>query len=195
MDIQETRVAEATAGAHGAPEQDEGKSRRDFIFVATGAVAAVGAAMTVWPFIDQMNPAADTKALSTTEVDLSALQEGQQIVVTWQGKPVFVRRRTPSEIAAAQRDDFAQLKDPETDMARLVQANGEAGKPETLILQAACTHLGCIPTFAEGAYGGWLCACHGSQYDTSGRIRRGPAPKNLLIAPYVYLTDTSIRIG
>lgn len=181
--------AAAVATDHADP------GRRDFIFIATGAVAAVGAAATVWPFIDQMEPAADTRAMATTEVDLSAVALGQQIKTMWQGKPVFVRHRTPEEISAAQRDDYAALKDPATDESRLKQETGAAGHPEFLILQAACTHLGCIPTFAEGDYGGWKCACHGSQYDTSGRIRRGPAPKNLVVAPYVYLTPTSIRIG
>jgi ubiquinol-cytochrome c reductase iron-sulfur subunit len=184
-------VAEA---AH--PGADDGDiTRRDFIFVAAGSVGAVGAAATVWPFVDQMNPAADTRALATTEIDLASVVEGQQIVVTWQGKPVFVRHRTPAEIAAAQRDDYATLKDPQTDAVRIAQSDGAEGKAQFIILQAACTHLGCIPTFAEGDYNGWKCACHGSQYDTSGRIRRGPAPKNLEIAPYVYLSDTSIRIG
>ncbi|MGE0828080.1 MAG: ubiquinol-cytochrome c reductase iron-sulfur subunit [Hyphomonadaceae bacterium] len=184
----DTAASEATE-AHAEP------TRRDFIYIATGSVAAVGAALTVWPFIDQMNPAADTRALATTEVDLSAVAEGQQIVVTWQGKPVFVRHRTAAEIEAARRDDYAPLKDPATDASRLVQESGEAGKPEFLILQAACTHLGCIPTFAAGDYRGWMCPCHGSHYDTSGRIRRGPAPLNLAIAPYAYLSETSIRIG
>lgn len=179
----------ASAGAHPEP------SRRDFIFVATGAVAAVGVASLIWPFVDEMNPAADTRAMSTTEVDLSQVALGQQIKAVWQGKPVFVRHRTPAEIAAAQSDDYSPLKDPATDASRLKQADGKDGHPEFLILQAACTHLGCIPTFAEGDWGGWKCACHGSQYDTSGRIRRGPAPKNLVIAPYTYLTPTSIRIG
>jgi ubiquinol-cytochrome c reductase iron-sulfur subunit len=184
-------VADATTGAHG----DE-TTRRDFIFIAAGGVAAVGAIATVWPFIDQMNPAADTRALSTTEVDLTAIDLGQQIRILWQGKPVFVRHRTPEEIAAAQRDDFASLKDPQRDAERTVQANGEPGQAEWLILQASCTHLGCVPTFVEGsAYGGWFCPCHGSDYDTAGRIRRGPAPRNLDIAPYVFLNDTSIRIG
>jgi len=185
-------VADATTGAHGEDET----SRRDFIFIAAGGVAAVGAAATVWPFIDQMNPAADTRALSTTEVDLTAIDLGQQVRILWQGKPVFVRHRTAEEIAAAQRDDFATLKDPQRDAERLQQSNGDAGKAEWLILQASCTHLGCVPTFVEGSsYGGWFCPCHGSDYDTSGRIRRGPAPRNLDIAPYVYMNDTSIRIG
>lgn len=185
----------AEAASTGAEAHEEGFTRRDFIFVAAGAVGAVGIASTVWPFIDQMNPAADTRALATTEVDLSAVVEGQQIVVTWQGKPVFVRHRTANEIQAAQRDDYATLKDPATDASRLAQEDGKEGKPAFIILQAACTHLGCIPTFAEGDYNGWMCACHGSQYDTSGRIRRGPAPLNLAVAPYTYLSDTSIRIG
>jgi ubiquinol-cytochrome c reductase iron-sulfur subunit len=155
----------------------------------------VGAALTAWPFIEQMAPAADTRAMATTEVDLASIEAGQQIVVTWQGKPVFVRHRTPAEIEAAQRDDYASLKDPATDASRLVQSNGEAGKAAFLVVQASCTHLGCIPTFGGGDFNGWMCACHGSQYDTSGRIRRGPAPLNLALAPYVYVNDTSIRIG
>ncbi len=184
-------MADATTGAHG-----EDETRRDFIFIAAGGVAAVGAAATVWPFIDQMNPAADTRALSTTEVDLTAVELGQQIRILWQGKPVFVRHRTPEEIAAAQRDDFANLKDPQRDADRLLQSNGDAGQAEWLILQASCTHLGCVPTFVEGSsFGGWFCPCHGSDYDTSGRIRRGPAPRNLDVAPYVFMNPTSIRIG
>jgi len=186
-------VAEATSGdAHG---EDTG-TRRDFIFIAAGAVSAVGAAAAAWPFIDQMNPAADTLALATTDVDLSAIDVGQQIKIMWQGKPVFVRHRTAAEIAAAQRDDYADLKDPAFDADRIVQENGEPGRPEWLILQASCTHLGCVPTFVEGSsFGGWFCPCHGSDYDTSGRIRRGPAPENLYTAPYIFTGETSIRIG
>jgi ubiquinol-cytochrome c reductase iron-sulfur subunit len=185
-------VADAkTIEAHG-----DDSTRRDFIFIAAGSVAAVGVGATVWPFIDQMNPAADTRALSTTEVDLSAVELGQQIKVMWQGKPVFVRHRTPTEIAAAQRDDFANLKDPQSDADRLIQEDGQAGRPEWLILQASCTHLGCVPTFVEGSqFGGWFCPCHGSDYDTSGRIRRGPAPRNLDVAPYLFTGPTAIRIG
>lgn len=183
-------MAEAKTVAH-----EGGENRRDFIFIAAGSVAAVGAAGTAWPFVDQMNPAADTRALSTTEVDLTAIAVGQQIKVLWQGKPVFVRHRTAQEIAAAQADDYARLKDPQHDVDRIVQEDGKPGKPEWLVLQASCTHLGCIPTFAEGSFHGWFCPCHGSVYDTSGRIRSGPAPKNLYVAPYAFLTDTSIRIG
>jgi ubiquinol-cytochrome c reductase iron-sulfur subunit len=185
-------VAEAKPiDAHG-----EETTRRDFIYIATGSVAAVGVAGAIWPFINQMNPAADTRALSTTEVDLSAIETGQQIKVMWQGKPVFVRHRTATEIASAQRDDFATLKDPQTDAERIAQEDGQPGRAEWLILQANCTHLGCVPTFVEGSqFGGWFCPCHGSDYDTSGRIRRGPAPLNLPPAPYVFLNDTTIRIG
>lgn len=188
----ESKANGAALSAHGPADP----GRRDFILIAAGAVATVGAAATVWPFIDQMNPAADTLAMSTTEVDLSAIELGQQIKVMWRGKPVFVRHRTPGEIAAALRDDYATLKDPQFDADRTKQEDGQAGKPEWLILQANCTHLGCVPTFVEGSsFGGWFCPCHGSDYDTSGRIRRGPAPKNLEVAPYVFLNDTSIRIG
>jgi ubiquinol-cytochrome c reductase iron-sulfur subunit len=185
-------VAEAHAEAHEGTET----TRRDFIYIAAGSVAAVGTAATIWPFVAQMSPAADTRAMSTTEVDLTAVELGQQIKVMWQGKPVFVRHRTPAEIAAARRDDYANLKDPQMDADRILQEDGQAGRPEWLILQANCTHLGCVPTFVTGsAFGGWFCPCHGSDYDTSGRIRRGPAPQNLLVAPYLYLNETSIRIG
>jgi ubiquinol-cytochrome c reductase iron-sulfur subunit len=185
--VAEAKVADAHQGD---------TTRRDFIYIAAGSVAAVGIGATIWPFVDQMNPAADTRAMSTTEVDLTAVAPGQQIKVMWQGKPVFVRHRTPNEISAAQRDDFAQLKDPQSDADRLVQEDGQPGRAEWLILQASCTHLGCVPTFVEGSsFGGWFCPCHGSDYDTSGRIRRGPAPRNLAPAPYVFMNDTSIRIG
>ncbi len=185
-------MSDATAEAHEGTET----TRRDFIYIAAGAVTAVGTAATIWPFVDQMNPAADTRALSTTEVDLTAVDLGQQIKVMWQGKPVFVRHRTPAEIASARRDDYASLKDPQSDADRIRQEDGQPGRPEWLILQANCTHLGCVPTFVEGSsFGGWFCPCHGSDYDTSGRIRRGPAPRNLDVAPYLYLNETSIRIG
>ena len=192
-------MSAAQANTHGAnanAHEGEIATRRDFIFIASGSVAAVGAAATVWPFIDQMNPAADTLAMSTTEVDLSAIATGQQIKVMWQGKPVFVRHRTAAEIATAQRDDYANLKDPQHDAERVLQEDGQPGRAEWLILQASCTHLGCVPTFVTGSsFGGWFCPCHGSDYDTSGRIRRGPAPKNLVPAPYVFTGDASIRIG
>lgn len=172
-------------------------TRRDFIFIATSATAAVGVAAVAWPLIDQMNPAADTLALASTEIGLDAIELGQESTVLWRGKPVFIRHRTPEEIALAKRDDAlsASMRDPALDVDRIRQANGDAGKEEWLVLQASCTHLGCVPTFAAGDYGGWFCPCHGSHYDTAGRIRRGPAPLNLLLAPYVFLSDTVIKIG
>ncbi len=178
------------AGGHGAEP-----TRRDFILIAAGSAAAIGAVATVWPLIDQMNPARDTLAMASTEYDLAQVALGQQVVILWRGLPVFVRHRTAEEIAKAQRDDGVPMKDPETDAQRIVQSDGQPGKPEFLIVQANCTHLGCVPTFGGGDYGGWLCACHGSVYDTAARIRKGPAPKNLYIAPYTYTSDTVVKIG
>lgn len=184
----------AAAGPDGeAPDA----TRRDFIFIAAGSLGAVGAAMTIWPFINQMSPASDTRAVASTDVDLSPIPVGQKTTVTWQGKPVFILHRSPEQIAAAERDDNAALKDPQIDADRLKQKSGEPGREEFLIVQAACTHLGCIPEFPRGDYAGWFCPCHGSHYDTSARIRRGPAPKNLVVAPYVFTNaeKTAIRIG
>jgi ubiquinol-cytochrome c reductase iron-sulfur subunit len=189
-------LAEAAGSAHAEGAHDGDATRRDFIFIATGAVAAAGVVMTAWPFIDSMNPASDTLATASIEYDLAAVPLGQQVVIMWRGLPTFVRHRTPAEIASAQRDDSSSgLKDPATDASRLLQVDGSAGKPEWLILQASCTHLGCIPTFGGGEFGGWQCACHGSVYDTSGRIRHGPAPKNLYVAPHQFTSDTSVKIG
>jgi ubiquinol-cytochrome c reductase iron-sulfur subunit len=187
-------VAENVQGKAGAHKGEE-PSRRDFIFIATGAVAAVGAAATVWPFIDQMNPAADTLALASTEYDVSGVAEGEQVVIFWRKLPVFIRHRTAGEIEAAKRDDAAPMRDPQTDAQRIEQANGQAGKEAYLIVQASCTHFGCIPTKGGGPYGGWLCACHGSVYDTAARIRSGPAPQNLLVPPYIYTSDNVVKIG
>ncbi|WP_420403628.1 ubiquinol-cytochrome c reductase iron-sulfur subunit [Nisaea sp.] len=174
-------------------EMEEGATRRDFINVASGAVGAVGAAAAVWPFINQMNPAADTLALASTEVDLSAIEEGMSITVVWRGKPVFIRHRTAAEIAEAEETPMADLPDPSPDAERVE-------KPEWLILVGICTHLGCVPlgqktTEPRGDYGGWFCPCHGSHYDTSGRIRKGPAPANLPVPPYAFTGDAAIRIG
>ena len=140
--------------------------------------------------IDQMEPSSDVLALSSLEQDISKVALGQEITVKWQGKPVFVRHRTPKEIAEAVAADHADLRDPQTDAERV-----KPGKAEWLILVGICTHLGCVPTFGQGEYGGWLCPCHGSQYDTSGRIRKGPAPKNLAVPDYTFLTDTKVKIG
>eukprot|EP00656_Telonema_subtile_P046351 TRINITY_DN52771_c0_g1_i1.p2 TRINITY_DN52771_c0_g1~~TRINITY_DN52771_c0_g1_i1.p2 ORF type:complete len:166 (+),score=10.83 TRINITY_DN52771_c0_g1_i1:54-551(+) len=158
-------------------EVEEGATRRDFINVASGAVGAIGIAAAAWPFINQMNPAADTLALSSTEVDISGIEEGMSITVVWRGKPVFVRHRTAKEIEEAKDADLDELRDPTADADRVQ-------KPEWLILVGICTHLGCVPlgqktTEPRGDYDGWFCPCHGSHYDSSGRIRKGPAPLNL----------------
>jgi len=165
-------------------------NRRDFIHIAAGAAAVGAAAAAAWPLIDQMNPAADTLALASIEVDLSKVQEGQQIVVKWRGKPLFVRYRTPKEIAEAKAVPLADLKDPQPDSARV-----KPGHEQFLIVVGSCTHLGCVPTFGTGEYGGWFCPCHGSAYDTSGRIRKGPAPLNLQVPEYSFLSDTRVKVG
>ncbi len=169
------------------------KTRRDFLLLSTLAVGAVGSGLAAWPFIDVMNPAADTLALSTTEVDLGPIEEGMSVTVVWRGKPVFIRYRTAAEIKEARAVPLDDLIDPEADKDR-------AQKPQWLIMVGICTHLGCIPLGQKsndprGEFGGWFCPCHGSHYDTSGRIRKGPAPKNLVVPVYQYLTDTTIRIG
>lgn len=186
-------------------------NRRDFLFIATGAVGAVGAALTAWPFINQMNPDASVRALASVEVDLAPIAEGQEITIKWRGNPVFIRHRLPSEIEAAKAVSVADLPDPlarnanvgdgdeATDINRVV-----AGKEQFLVMMGVCTHLGCVPIANEGEFavvegsakhGGWFCPCHGSHYDTAGRIRKGPAPQNLPVPQYAYISDTSIRIG
>lgn len=174
---------------HSADHSGE-PSRRDFIHIAAASAAAGGVVATVWPLIDQMNPSGDTLALASIEFDVAKVLEGQQAVIKWRGKPVFVRHRTAAEIEAARRDDSADLKDPQTDAERVKE-----GKPEWLVLVGVCTHLGCVPNFGIGDFGGWFCPCHGSAYDTSGRIRVGPAPLNLEVPTYEFLNDTRIRIG
>jgi len=169
-------------GAHG------GATRRDFLYVAAGAFSAVGAAAAAWPFIHQMNPSADVLALSTTEIDLAQIAVGQSITAVWRGKPVFIRHRTADEIKAAQEVVLTDLPDPEPDTKRVQ-------KPEWLIMLGVCTHLGCVPLGQQGEFGGWFCPCHGSHYDTSGRIRKGPAPRNLEVPTYAFLSDTRIKIG
>jgi len=194
--VEERQLAEAVGEAHAEDPHEGDATRRDFIFIAAGAVGVAGAVMAAWPFIDSMNPASDTLALSSTEYDLSQVPLGQQVVIMWRGLPVFVRHRTPQEIAHAVADDRNPgLKDPATDASRVAQADGSPGKAEWLILQANCTHLGCVPTFGGGEFGGWQCACHGSVYDTAGRIRHGPAPKNLFLAPHTFTSDTVVKIG
>ena len=166
----------------------EEPTRRDFLYLATGAFAAVGVANVVWPLIDQMNPDASVKALASIEVDLSAIETGQSVTVSWRGKPVFIRRRTENEIAEARAVAFDALPDPQGDDVRVT-------KEEWLVMVGICTHLGCVPLGQAGDFNGWFCPCHGSHYDTSGRIRKGPAPKNLEIPPYEFVGDTRIKIG
>lgn len=175
-------------------------TRRDFLYIATGAVAGVGVALAAWPFIDQMNPSTAVLALASIEVDLSPIQVGQAVTFKWRGHPLFVRRRTPKEISEARAVNVSDLPDPDARNANLpdgtpaTDANREI-KPEWLVLVGVCTHLGCTPTAFEGDFGGWLCHCHGSQYDTAGRIRKGPAPQNLAVPPYAFLSDTRIKVG
>ena len=182
----------ASKGKKAAPGAEQ-KSRRDFIVVATYAMGAVGAGAFTWPLIDQMNPAADTLALASIEVDVSKIAEGQSITLKWRGKPVFIRHRTKAEIDEALRDDALDMRDPQIDGDRVQ-------KPEYLVVLGVCTHLGCVPLGQKigeirGEYDGWFCPCHGSHYDSSGRIRKGPAPTNLEIPPYAFLSDDVIKIG
>ncbi len=169
---------------------DEG--RRDFLYITTGAFAAAIGAAAIWPFIDAWNPSADVLALASTEADLSAIEVGQSVTVVWRGKPVFIRHRTEEEIALANLLP-EDLPDPQSDGERVL-------KPEWLVVVGICTHLGCVPLGQKtddnrGEYDGWFCPCHGSHYDTSGRIRKGPAPRNLDVPEYAFLTDSSIRVG
>ncbi|MEM6811472.1 MAG: ubiquinol-cytochrome c reductase iron-sulfur subunit [Pseudomonadota bacterium] len=174
---------------------EEGETRRDFLYLTAAAFAAVGAGSVAWPFIDQMNPAADTLALASTEVDLSPIEEGQAITVMWRGKPVFIRHRTAKEIEEAQAAELSELRDPQTDADRVKE-----GQEKWLVMVGICTHLGCVPlgqkdTDVKGEYDGWFCPCHGSHYDSSGRIRKGPAPTNMAIPEYEFLNETTIKIG
>ena len=186
-------------------------NRRDFLFIATGAVATVGAALTAWPFISQMNPDASVLAMATIEVDLTPIAEGQEITLKWRGNPVFVRHRTAKEIEAAKSVKLEDLKDPAARSANVKEGDPATdenrvvgGKENFLVMMGVCTHLGCVPFANQGDYGvvegsaklgGWFCPCHGSHYDTAGRIRKGPAPENLFVPKYEYLSDTKILIG
>lgn len=177
-------------------------TRRDFLYIATGSFAAVGAAATLWPFIDQMNPDASMRALAAIDVDLAPIAEGQSITLNWRGNPVFVRYRTAAEIEEAKAVPLSELPDnmarnpalpedaPASDENRVIE-----GREQYLVQIGVCTHLGCVPIGEAGDFDGWFCPCHGSHYDTAGRIRKGPAPENLHIPPYEYLDDATIRIG
>jgi ubiquinol-cytochrome c reductase iron-sulfur subunit len=177
--------------AHVTTMSSAEPTRRDFIYIATGAVAAVGAAGTLVPLIAQMNPDASTIAAGAPiEVDLAPIADGQVIKVFWRGKPIYVNHRSKKQIEEAQNVDVAKLPDPQADSARV-----KPGHDQWQVLIGICTHLGCIPIAHQGPYDGYFCPCHGSVYDTSGRIRSGPAPQNLALPPYEFLSDTKIRIG
>ena len=182
---------------HGVAPQ----TRREFLYLAAGAMAGVGGAAAVWPMIHSLNPAADTLALATAEVDLAPIKEGQAITLMWRGKPVFIRHRTADEIAKARAVTRDQMKDPQSDEDRVKQSTfGGKELPQWLIMVGVCTHLGCVPmgqkpTDDRGEFGGWFCPCHGSAYDTAGRIRKGPAPKNLEIPTYQFTAATVVKIG
>ena len=214
-------------GKYVAHSQTAEPTRRDFLYVATATVGAIGAAATLLPLIEQMNPSADVLALASIEIDLTPIRPGQSVTFTWRSHPLFVRRRTVGEINAARAVRVEDLIDPlarnanlpenapATDDNRLTpNVNGEAAapaapgaaaakpaeKPEWLVVVGVCTHLGCTPEAStpqarQGDYGGWLCHCHGSMYDTAGRIRKGPAPRNLEVPPYAFLSDTRVKVG
>ena len=167
---------------------DDKPTRRDFLYITTGAFGVVGAASVAWPLIDQLNPDASVKAVSTIEVDISSIEPGSFLKVAWRGKPIYIRRRTNEEIADAEKDDNLNLPDPQKDIDRVQ-------KKEWLVVVGVCTHLGCIPIAIHGEYVGWFCPCHGSHYDISGRIRKGPAPTNLEVPPYEFVSDSLIKIG
>lgn len=182
----------AVAGNHARPGD---VTKRDLLQLVTGAGAAIGAAAIAWPLIDSMNPSKDVLALSSVDVDLIPVTEGQGITIVWQGKPIFVRHRTSAEIKSAQDVPLGQLIEPQTDQARV-----KAGHGQWIVLVGICTHLGCVPlgnkpSDPRGEWGGWFCPCHGSQYDTSGRVRHGPAPANLALPPYAFTSDTKIKVG
>lgn len=184
-----------SSSSHSHPPYDRQKARRDFLVLTSVAMGAVAVGSAAWPLVDQMNPAADTLALATTEVDVSTIEEGQTITVVWRGKPVFVHRRPAAEIEKIRSEPWKDLRDPQSDEERV-----QKGHDQWLVLIGVCTHLGCIPMGSKvgqpkGDYNGFFCPCHGSHYDASGRIRKGPAPTNLAVPPYSFASDTVIRIG
>ncbi|TCL74751.1 ubiquinol-cytochrome c reductase iron-sulfur subunit [Rhizobium sp. BK251] len=180
-----------------------GPTRRDFLYLTTGMAAGVGAVSVAWPFIDQMRPDASTLALASIEVDVSSLEPGMSLTAKWRGKPIFIRNRTQQEIDEAKAVPIADLKDPVARNANLAadaQATDVArsagdGKENWIVMIGSCTHLGCVPLGQAGEYNGWFCPCHGSVYDTAGRIRKGPAPQNLAVPTFSFVSDKVIKIG
>ncbi len=188
---------ETTSESHGEP------TRRDFLYLTTGMAGVVGGVAVAWPFIDQMRPDASTLALASIEVDVSSLEAGMSLTAKWRGKPVFIRNRTDKEVEEAKAVPLADLKDPVARNAN-VAADAEAtdldrsageGKENWIVMIGSCTHLGCVPLGQAGDFGGWFCPCHGSHYDTAGRIRKGPAPQNLAVPTFAFVSDTVIKIG
>ena len=181
--------------------QDDEPTRRDFLYIATAAMGAVGVGALAWPFVHQMNPDASALALASSEVDIGSMAPGDQVSVMWRGKPIFIRYRTEEEIAEAENVDVDALPDQsarlevDPDALATNEARSVAENPAFILMLGVCTHLGCIPLSEAGDFGGWFCPCHGSHYDTAGRIRRGPAPENLPIPAYEFISDTTIRIG
>ncbi|MAF68799.1 MAG: ubiquinol-cytochrome c reductase iron-sulfur subunit [Micavibrio sp.] len=174
-------------------DKKEEPTRRDFLYLTAASMGAVAVGSIAWPLVNQMSPAKDTLALATTEVDIAPVEVGQAITVMWRGAPVFIRHRTDEEIMKARSVKLADLRDPQTDEERVQ-------KEKWLVMTGICTHLGCVPlgqkpSDPKGDYNGWFCPCHGSHYDTSGRIRKGPAPTNLVIPPYEFTGDTVVKIG
>jgi ubiquinol-cytochrome c reductase iron-sulfur subunit len=177
-------------------------SKRDFLYIATGTAGTIGVAAAVWPLVDQMNPDRSTLALASIEVDVSSIERGQAITVKWRGKPVFIRNRTDKELEEARNVEISALKDGDArngnldigDASDINRSAGE-GRENWIIMIGSCTHLGCVPVGLAGDFGGWFCPCHGSHYDTAGRIRKGPAPENLAIPKYTFTSDTTIKIG
>ncbi|MGZ8297259.1 MAG: ubiquinol-cytochrome c reductase iron-sulfur subunit [Allosphingosinicella sp.] len=187
--------SDGTLGAGPDSSSDAGVRRRDFINIAAVCVAGVGAAVTLYPLVNQMNPSADVLALASIEVDLSAIQPGQSVKTIFRKQPLFIRHLTPAEIQAANAVAAGDLRDPQS----LAERTAE-GKPQWLITMGVCTHLGCVPLGAaegenKGQFGGYFCPCHGSHYDTAGRIRKGPAPKNLEVPAYAFTSDTVVTVG
>jgi ubiquinol-cytochrome c reductase iron-sulfur subunit len=190
---EEISMAETDSIQEETEHEGTDDSKRDFLLYSTVAVGAVGATSAAWPFIYSMNPSKDVLALASTELDLSSIEEGQSITAIWRGKPVFIRKRTAKEIESVKMTKLGDLKDPQSDTDRVQKA-------EWLVLIGICTHLGCIPSGQKGGdvkgdFNGWFCPCHGSHYDISGRIRKGPAPKNLEVPPYKFTSATNIVIG